>query len=433
MNRRDFMKSAFVASLAGAFAPVAKADEGTAAVSGKAHPLVGKKLPAWKPGEFQVHFIYTGVAESMFWILPDGTTMLLDCGCHEAIQRGHLAVHVLPNGRRHASEWIARYVERVNPAKTSVDYMMLSHYHSDHSGNDKWGEGRFAWGRHSICRSGFAQAAETLKFGKAFDRGWPTFDEPIPCVRCGQDSLEHVQKTYEWLQRRDGLKIEKFKVGAVNQVAMLKNAAAYPDFKITNICANGKILTRDGGIRDLYAEFHNARSLNENAMSLGMIVQYGPFRFFTAGDFSDSPRLPDGSRRNIENELGKELDPVDVAKINHHGHHAMPAGLVGALQARVWTACIWDQLHCTADTMAVLGDRNVYPGDRLIAPGMFPAERREEDAKASWLADVAPESFTGCHVVVTVPPKATTYTVACVNARDEQMMVTGAYELKVKG
>ena len=49
---------------------------------GKNHPLAGKKLPPWKPGEFQVHFIYTGVAESMFWILPDGTTMLLDCGDH---------------------------------------------------------------------------------------------------------------------------------------------------------------------------------------------------------------------------------------------------------------------------------------------------------------------------------------------------------------
>ena len=401
--------------------------------NGKAHPLTGKTLPPWNPGEFQVHFIYTGVAEAMFWILPDGTTMLLDCGCHPAIQRGHLAVHVLPNGRRHAGEWITRYVERVNPAKTSVDYMMLSHYHSDHSGCDSWGDGRFTWGRHSICRSGFAQAAERLTFGKAFDRGWPDYDEPIPCVRCSQDSLEHVQKTYEWLQHRDGLQIEKFTVGAVNQVAMLKDAASYPDFKITNICANGKILTRSGAIRDLYAELHDAPHLDENAMSLGMIAQYGSFRFFTAGDFSNSPTLPDGSVRNIENELGKELDPVDVAKITHHGYHSMPTGLVSALQARVWTSCIWDQLHCTADTMERLSDRAVYPGDRLFALGIFPAERRIEDAQASWLADIAPESFTGCHIVLSVPPKSATYTVACVNARDEEMTVTGAYEFQNKG
>ena len=48
---------------------------------------VGQPWHGWKPGQFQVHFIYTGVAESMFIIMPDGTTMLLDCGDHDAIGR----------------------------------------------------------------------------------------------------------------------------------------------------------------------------------------------------------------------------------------------------------------------------------------------------------------------------------------------------------
>ena len=84
MNRRNFMKAAALAPFFGALGGRA-AETGTAAAAGdgkpwcgKNHPLAGKKLPPWKPGEFQVHFIYTGVAESMFWILPDGTTMLLD-------------------------------------------------------------------------------------------------------------------------------------------------------------------------------------------------------------------------------------------------------------------------------------------------------------------------------------------------------------------
>ena len=80
MNRRNFIKTAALAPLFGAVG--ASASTPTAASSGQAwsdknHPLAGKKLPPWKPGEFQVHFIYTGVAESLFWILPDGTTMLL--------------------------------------------------------------------------------------------------------------------------------------------------------------------------------------------------------------------------------------------------------------------------------------------------------------------------------------------------------------------
>ena len=51
-------------------------------------PAVGQAWPGWEPGEFQVHFIYTGVCESMFCIFPDGTSMLLDCGDHPACNRG---------------------------------------------------------------------------------------------------------------------------------------------------------------------------------------------------------------------------------------------------------------------------------------------------------------------------------------------------------
>ena len=109
---------------------------GSAPCNGSSHPLAGKALPPWRPGEFQVHFIYTGVAESMFWIMPDGTTMLLDCGDHAAYVRGKKALWLLPSGSRHAGEWIARYVVRVNPSKTDVDYMMVSHHHADHAGRE---------------------------------------------------------------------------------------------------------------------------------------------------------------------------------------------------------------------------------------------------------------------------------------------------------
>ena len=146
MNRRDFVRSAFAAPLLCSAEALAQADgaagkQSTANCQGAKHPLSGKPLPAWKPGEFQVHFIYTGVAESMFWIMPDGTSMLLDCGDHPAWTRGKLAVWVLPDGNRYAGEWIARYVARVNPNKTDVDYMMLSHHHSDHGGMENWGAG----------------------------------------------------------------------------------------------------------------------------------------------------------------------------------------------------------------------------------------------------------------------------------------------------
>ena len=435
MNRRGFMKVAAAMPFLGAAMPM-KGENGQTAVasasSGKGHPLAGKKLPSWKQGEFQIHFIYTGVAESMFWIMPDGTTMLLDCGDHPACTRGKKAIWILPHGKRHSGEWIARYVARVNPAKADVDYLMITHHHADHAGMIGWGAGERDWNGKKLSVSGVLQTADTLKFKTCFDRGWPDFNDPIPNERFDTVAYQHLRDTFAYLMERDGLKMEKFEVGAVNQVA-LKNAAAFPGFKVTNITGNGKILRRDGSVRDLYAEKHDAKRLNENGMSLGLIVQYGPFRFYTAGDFFDVFKLPDGTKRFIEVELAKEIDPVDVAKINHHGHHSMHLPLVAALKARVWTACMWDQLHITADTLERLSSRDAYSGPRLIAPAVFPPERRFEDAGKPFLADIAPESFDAGHVVLTVAPGGARYRIAYVTADDESMKVTGAYDFESRG
>ena len=409
MNRRDFVKSVFAVPLMGAAMPVAAEKE--------LSPIAGLPLPPWKTGEFQIHFIYTGVAESQFWIMPDGTTMLIDCGDHPAYTRGKKALWLLPNGKRHAGEWIARYVARVNPSGTNVDYMMISHHHADHAGTEGWG--------------GFMQAAETLKFSRGFDRGWPNFDEPIPNERCDGPSYQHIRKTIDHLVERDGLKMEKFNVGAVNQVAMLRSAADYPGFKVTNITGNGKILCRDGSVRDLYAEKHNAKRLNENGMSLGIIAQYGPFRYYTAGDFYDIFHMKDRSVCNIEEELAKEVDPVNVAKVNHHGHHSMSLPLVAALRAQVWTACMWDTLHVTPDTLERISSREAYPGPRLIAPGLFSPLRRLEDADKPYLIDIAQESFDAGHVVVNVPADGKSFSVSYVTADDESMRVTGSYGFKL--
>ena len=444
MNRRDFVKSALAAPLMGAAGQATGGTQSSATVTdamnrvppdGSAHPLAGKKLPPWKPGEFQVHFIYTGVAESMFWIMPDGTTMLLDCGDHPAWQRGKLAVWVLPDGKRYAGEWIARYVARVNPNKTDVDYMMLSHHHSDHGGMDGCGAGQpIDWKGQKIWRSGFMLAAETLKFRYGFDRGWPNFNEPVPDEQGDTECLNHIRKTIAYLQERDGLKMERFEVGAVNQVAMRRNAAEYPSFKITNICGNGKILCRDGSVKDLFDWLRGHKGwINENCFSLGLMVQYGPFRFYTAGDFAEQMKKPDGTRVWMEDCIAPELDPVDVAKMGHHGCYSMAKSIVSALQARVWTACVWDKVHLPEVTLERLADRSFYPGPRLIAPGVFTPLKRIEMAGKPFLADLAPESFEAGHMVLTVAPGGKTYNYAYVTADDESMKVTGAYDFESRG
>ena len=160
----------------------------------------------WKPGEFQAHFIHTGVAESVFFVFPDSTTMLLDCGDQASITRGKFAVPALPGPERLAGEWVARYVRRANPNGDVVDWAVVSHFHSDHVGTPSWQ--KFPWipgepDRLEGCpRCGFALAAETLRFRRATDRGWPDYDDPMPSP-CAEE-VGVVRSTWEALRRRVG-------------------------------------------------------------------------------------------------------------------------------------------------------------------------------------------------------------------------------------
>lgn len=419
MDRREFIGTA---ALAGAGLLV---DWEAAFARGTSDKDAGKVWKGWKKGHFQIHFIYTGVAESMFMIFPDGTTMLLDCGDHNAIGRGEKAVPVLPDASRHAGEWIARYVQRVNPSGEDVDYMMLSHYHCDHGGSEKFYAEKVVRGGEDYYLSGFSQAAEYLNFRKAIDRCYPTYDDPIPLLDDGSLQKTHMKKFYDYMHSERGLEIEKFSLGATDQIRLLRRRDRYPDFSVRNITANGRIVDKDGRIKDLYEERKklNPKKLNENGMSLGMIFRYGDFSFYTAGDFSDKWKNEDDSLHYIEDDLAEVCPRVNVAKINHHGHHSMTPKLVAALQAQVYVSCVWDQLHNTADTMEHIADRSLYREDRIVCPGIMPEKRRREDAGSPWLEDIPKASYEGGHMILDVPKGGKDFTLTYLTAADESMKV----------
>ena len=67
ISRRNFLsKSAACAFLGGVGGCMSLCDNG--------------RYPGWHLGEMDIHLIHTGQGESTFFIFPDGTTMLLDCG-----------------------------------------------------------------------------------------------------------------------------------------------------------------------------------------------------------------------------------------------------------------------------------------------------------------------------------------------------------------
>lgn len=397
-------------------------------------------FPRWSAGHFQAHFIYTGVAESVFLVFPDGTSLLLDCGDHPAITRLHLALPVMPGPQRLAGDWVARYVERVNPSGRDVDYLVVSHFHSDHTGTPSWRSsapfGDYPGSPGAIrpgadyCRSGFGLAAERLRFRRAIDRGWPDYDEPAPFVDGPDRELEHMRKVYAWLRERDGLAVEKFRVGARDQIVPLHDPAAGGGFSVFNLCANGRVAMPDGSLRDIFSGCGLPVPPNENLMSLGNVVSCGPFRLFLAGDFSGAVPRADGGDVQAEDILAEAVPSVEVAKISHHGYHSMTPALVRALAPQAWVACVWDQLHIRPDTFARLTDRSLYPGDRMVLPGYLPDAIRALPPEAR--RDVPDAARAPVHVVLDVAPGGGDYTITAVSAEDEEMRPVAAFAFRTR-
>ena len=423
MNRRDFIVGG--TTLVTVHRPLASL---LAASSGD--PAAGRPLAPWRKGHFKIHFIYTGVAESVFLVYPDSTSLLIDCGDHPAHRRGKYAVPILPNLKRHAGEWIARYVLRVNPRGRDVDYMLLTHYHNDHAGARSYHAGLAPNGEYYL--SGFGQAMEYLSFRKAVDRAWPTFDDPLP-RRMEDDSwtLAHMAGVYRELQWR-GTTVEKFRLEKDgDQLASLHGGA--PGFAFRPLCANGRLLMPDGSVRDLYADYIARKKpcgVNENAMSIGLKFTYGPFGFYTAGDFEDHVPQPDGSRREIEEDMAETVGQATVAKMDHHGNSAMCEKLVAALRSQVYVGCVWDWFHTDDATMTRLADRRLYPGDRMLCPGILTERRRARDAERPWIKDVPEDCFPGAHVVVDVPPGGESFAGSCGTAAAESMTVVSRKEMR---
>ena len=417
MDRREFMKSStaiLCAGIPGArlFAEMAR------------HPLAGKTLPKWEKGHFRISLLYTGRSESAFLVFADGTSMLIDCGDYKF--GGEHVIPYLPDDSRSAGEYTARYVLRENPNGKKVDYFMLSHYHSDHAGSQKDTWGRSKNGKFWL--SGLGAAIEHLDIDTAIDRSWPNMDDPAPrpyTFESGQTL--HIREVYQELLRR-GAKVEKFRLEKGSDQIKLRHGGS-PMFAFTPLCSAGQILRRDDTVLDLVTEAMPRSEFNENMLSAGLVLSHGPFRYYTAGDFAGTVKMPDGKRLCIEGELAKEVPQVDVAKANHHACWTMNAKLAAALHARVVMIGCWHMVHAERGAMRRMSS---VKSPCLYVPGYFAKRRREEEASEAWMKDIAPETYDGVHSVIDVAPDGKTYRLMIVDAHDEKGTILGAYDFETR-
>ena len=304
---------------------------------------VGEALPSWQEGLLDIHFINTSTGECCFMIFPDGTQMLVDAaGSHNQTGPVGSTTNVgirsrwdpMKDSGFRAGEFIADYIQKCMAwtGNNKLDYVLNTHFHGDHFGSttgmpvsDK---------SPSYVKQSLPEVLDLLPAGLLLDRGWPSYDYPVDMQTKASNAsiVKNYVTAVKWHVANTGLKVERFKAGASDQIVMLRSAAGYPDFKVQNVAVNGDIWDGPGtttatatfpALKDIQVadpkNIGNADNCpEENHCTTVFKLSYGKFDFFHGGDAQY-----DGCStfvwKDMETPCAKVCGAVDVMKADHHG------------------------------------------------------------------------------------------------------------------
>ena len=200
---------------------------------------VGAALPGWEEGYLDIHAINSGRGECIFYILPDGTTMLVDAGEVTAVAEN---IQRKPTEAFRPYVTYSRYIKHFLPeGKTKLDYMYLTHFHIDHMGEDSANNAVNANGYKTVGVSG---VWEEVGFTTLLDRGYPNYGEDTSILPPESSATNNYIAFVKYATSKGGLKAERIKVGSDTQVRLLSKPSDY-DCKILNIVGNGEFVTRN--------------------------------------------------------------------------------------------------------------------------------------------------------------------------------------------
>ncbi len=385
---------------------------------------VGKPLAGWQPGYLDIHQISTGRGNATFFILPDGTTLLVDAGSISPLDwrtglPRQLPTH--PDSSRRAGEWIARYIRRVLPAVPNpvIDYAILTHFHDDHIGSPILAPRKSTT---NYALTGIAEVAEFIPVRTILDRGWPDYTYPRPL---NTDSMVvNYRRFLDWQVQHNQMTVERFLAGRANQIKLLKQPKQYEKlFQIRNISVNGELWTgKNETTRQLFPTLDSllpAQFPTENGCSVALRVRYGQFDYFLAGDIPGILKFGEPAWHDLETPISKIAGRVDVYLLNHHGYEdSQNNNLLTALQPRVLIIPAWDTSHPARSVLERVYSDEVYTSARdVFTTQLLPQTTIN-------LGDLQKRltSKVG-HVLVRVMPGGRSYVVLIVDDTNESMQV----------
>jgi beta-lactamase superfamily II metal-dependent hydrolase len=396
---------------------------------------IGEPLPGWKDGNLDIHHINTGGGNATFFILPDGTTLLIDAGELDPTNprtKSARNTKVKPDTTRRPGEWIARYISKNSEFRAqdkALDYALITHFHDDHMGEVSSVSKNSKGGGYKL--TGITEVGEWMPIRKMIDRGWPDYDFPKAQAT---KTLTNYQNFLHWNVRQNGMKVEKAIPGRNDQLTLVRNPEKYKDsFEIRNVAANGAVWTGVG--TNTREQFPDLKTLapqlfpSENMCSIALRISYGKFDYFSGGDLPGTvwPGMPQW--QDMETPVAKAVGPVDVQILDHHGNRdSQNEFFLKTLRPRVLVIPVWSSDHPGHDVLDRIYSQNVYSGDRdVFATDMLEANKLVIGELLQRL-----KSDSG-HIVVRVEPGGNQYRVFILEDRDEERRIKsihGPYEAR---
>lgn len=383
---------------------------------------IGQRLIPWTLGTLDIHHINTGKGEGAFFILPDGTTLLVDAG--HTLRPKPRVTDPRPNGRRTPGEWLARYIKTMLPevADGNLDYALLTHFHGDHMGEISEKSKNSKRGPYKL--SGITEVGDRIRIRKLIDRGWPDYDWP---QLLNNATMTNYREFLKWQKEHNKLTIERFHPGRTDQVTLVHRPDEYADFVIRNIAANGEIWT---GLGDLTRQqFPPLESIpegdgpGENMCSIAFRLTYGLFDYFTGGDLPGV--IDEGAPlwQDLETPVAQAVGPVDVNVLNHHGYlDSENAFFLATLRPRVHIIQVWAPSHPSPRVLRRLLSTRIYDGPRdIFATNMMEANKVVIGGNLERL-----KSDQG-HILVRVAPGGESYKVIILDDAAETYKITAVH------
>lgn len=275
--------------------------------------VTGKPLPAWEEGYLDIHSINTGRGECTFYILPDGTTMLVDAGEFHTSGAKYPMVEQKPDTLTRPYKVYSTYIQNILPCSDSIHYALATHYHMDHIGRM---ESDYAVSDSGYVLTGMMALYDEIPYRILVDRSWPEYED-----RKEQKNWERFARS---MSERDGMKVEKFDLGSDSQFVLVNHPEKYPDFKILNYHVNG-LVWNNGEVMDCW----KGKPAKENGASAGFLLSYGKFDWFTGGDAGNNGKV----ERPTAKAIGRQIEAM---KGHHHmSWHTMSAQMLEILRPQV--------------------------------------------------------------------------------------------------